>query len=63
VGVVFFPWLKVLTGVVKTQWLDAWIREPAALRKPTAKKRREIDQIQDYLKAVSIYLFLRSVAV
>lgn len=45
-------------GVVKTQWLDAWIREPATLRKSTEKTPREIDQIHDYLKAVS-YSVLR----
>jgi hypothetical protein len=48
--------------VVKTQWLDAWIRDPAALRKPTPITPREIDQIQAYLKAVS-HLCLRVNAV
>jgi hypothetical protein len=40
-------------GVVKTQWLDAWIRDPAALRKSTAITTREIDQIHEYLKCAS----------
>ncbi|KAK7034259.1 hypothetical protein R3P38DRAFT_2772352 [Favolaschia claudopus] len=39
-------------GIMKTQWLDAWIRDPAALRKRTEKTSRELDQIYEYLKAV-----------
>ena len=38
-----------LTGVVKTQWYDAWIR-PGVLRQRTKNNPRELDDIHEYLK-------------
>ncbi|KAJ7669695.1 hypothetical protein B0H17DRAFT_949139, partial [Mycena rosella] len=44
----------IFLGIVKTQWLDAWIKDPPALRKRTEINAREIDQIHDYLKTMEM---------
>lgn len=43
-----------ISGIIKTQWLDAWIHTKT-LRERTSGKRvpRELDQIHKYLKNVS----------
>ncbi|GBE78372.1 hypothetical protein SCP_0112570 [Sparassis crispa] len=45
------PMHNILLGVVKTQWLDAWINTKA-LRERTAVNKvcRELDQVHEYLK-------------
>ncbi|KAH9917859.1 hypothetical protein B0H21DRAFT_827671 [Amylocystis lapponica] len=43
------PMYNILLGIVKTQWLDAWIHENA-FRGRTSKVPRELDQIHEYLK-------------
>ncbi|KAH9918998.1 hypothetical protein B0H21DRAFT_702279, partial [Amylocystis lapponica] len=43
------PMHNILLGIVKTQWLDAWIHENA-FRGRTSKVPRELDQIHEYLK-------------
>ncbi|KAH9920495.1 hypothetical protein B0H21DRAFT_781673 [Amylocystis lapponica] len=43
------PMYNILLGIVKTQWLDAWIHENA-FRGCTSKVPRELDQIHEYLK-------------
>ncbi|KAJ6455920.1 hypothetical protein C8R47DRAFT_1203769 [Mycena vitilis] len=52
--IIIDPMHCIFLGIVKTQWLDAWIRDPPALRKRTEKHPREIDQIHDYLKAMEM---------
>ncbi|KAJ7712854.1 hypothetical protein B0H16DRAFT_1811810 [Mycena metata] len=52
--IIIDPMHCIFLGVVKTQWLDAWIKDPAALRKSTALKPREIDQIHEYLQALEM---------
>ncbi|KAH9914437.1 hypothetical protein B0H21DRAFT_703670, partial [Amylocystis lapponica] len=44
------PMHNILLGIVKTQWLDAWIHEKT-LRGRTSKISRELDQIHEYLKS------------
>ncbi|KAJ7231191.1 hypothetical protein C8J57DRAFT_1251282 [Mycena rebaudengoi] len=49
------PMHCIFLGIVKTQWLDAWVRDPgAALRKHTEKTPREIDQIHTYLDDIEM---------
>ncbi|KAJ7739131.1 hypothetical protein B0H16DRAFT_1729525 [Mycena metata] len=52
--IIIDPMHCIFLGVVKTQWLDAWIRDPPALRKSTEVTSREIDQFQDYLHALEM---------
>ncbi|KAF7290474.1 alcohol dehydrogenase [Mycena kentingensis (nom. inval.)] len=53
--IIIDPMHCIFLGIVKTQWLDAWIREPApVLRKRTEKNTCEIDQIHDYLQAMEM---------
>ncbi|KAL5520523.1 hypothetical protein ACEPAG_9747 [Sanghuangporus baumii] len=42
------PMHNILLGLCKSQWLDSWIRKNV-LRERTRLKRRELDQIHDYL--------------
>ncbi|KAJ6556975.1 hypothetical protein DFH09DRAFT_923323 [Mycena vulgaris] len=48
------PMHCIFLGIVKTQWLDAWIKDPAALHKRTEKTPREIDQFHEYLKVLEM---------
>ncbi|KAH9935850.1 hypothetical protein B0H21DRAFT_711539 [Amylocystis lapponica] len=48
------PMHNILLGIVKTQWLDAWIHENA-FRGRTSKVPRELDQIHEYLKTVHVH--------
>ena len=55
------PMHAIFQGIMKTQWLDGWIRENT-LRQNTTLVERELDMIQRYLKNVSSVLnsFTRS---
>ncbi|KAF7372541.1 alcohol dehydrogenase [Mycena venus] len=52
--IIIDPMHCIFLGLIKTNWLDAWIRDPAALRKRTEKTPREIDQIHEYLKSMEM---------
>ncbi|KAJ7703334.1 hypothetical protein B0H17DRAFT_1194520 [Mycena rosella] len=52
--IIIDPMHCIFLGIVKTQWLDAWIKDPPALRKRTEINAREIDQIHDYLKTMEM---------
>ncbi|KAJ7753057.1 hypothetical protein DFH07DRAFT_774194 [Mycena maculata] len=48
------PEILLQPRIFKTQWLNAWIQDPAALRKRTEKTTREIDHIHNYLNALEM---------
>ncbi|KAJ7470860.1 hypothetical protein FB451DRAFT_1472522 [Mycena latifolia] len=53
--IIIDPMHCVFLGIFKTQWLDAWIKDPApALRKRTETTPREIDHIHNYLNALEM---------
>ncbi|KAJ7714113.1 hypothetical protein DFH07DRAFT_763144, partial [Mycena maculata] len=52
--IIIDPMHCVFLGIFKTQWLNAWIQDPAALRKRTEKTTREIDHIHNYLNALEM---------
>ncbi|KAJ7036197.1 hypothetical protein C8F04DRAFT_1036865 [Mycena alexandri] len=44
--IIIDPMHCIFLGVMKTQWLDAWIKDPPVLRKNTEKKERELQQME-----------------